>query len=81
MNAIIGFTNVLLKTDLSEKQTECLKAIQSSGDTLLFINDILDLAKVDAGKKFLLMSHSKYPNYLPVLFVYLKQKFKKATYN
>jgi signal transduction histidine kinase len=22
------------------------------------------------------MSHSKYPNYLPVLFVYLKQKFK-----
>jgi PAS domain S-box-containing protein len=51
MNAIIGFTNVLLKTDLSEKQTECLKAIQSSGDTLIvLINDILDLAKVDAGK-------------------------------
>ena len=51
MNAIIGFTNVLLKTNLSEKQTECLKAIQSSGDTLIvLINDILDLAKVDAGK-------------------------------
>jgi signal transduction histidine kinase len=34
-----------------EKQTECLKAIQSSGDTLIvLINDILDLAKVDAGK-------------------------------
>jgi hypothetical protein len=48
---------------------------------IVLINDILDLAKVDAGKKFLLMSHSKYPNYLPVLFVYLKQKFKKATYN
>jgi signal transduction histidine kinase len=61
-----------------EKQTECLKAIQSSGDTLIvLINDILDLAKVDAGKMILLMSHSKYPNYLPV-FVYLKQKFKKA---
>ena len=51
MNAIIGFTKVLLKTDLSEKQTEYLKAIQSSGDTLIvLINDILDLAKVDAGK-------------------------------
>ena len=51
MNAIIGFTNVLLKTDLSEKQTEYLQAIQSSGDTLIvLINDILDLAKVDAGK-------------------------------
>lgn len=51
MNAIIGFTNVLLKTDLSEKQTEYLQAIQSSGDTLIvLINDILDLAKVNAGK-------------------------------
>jgi signal transduction histidine kinase len=47
-------------------------------DTLIvLINDILDLAKVDAGKMILLMSHSKYRNYLPVLFVYLKQKFKK----
>ena len=51
MNAIIGFTKVLLKTDLSEKQTEYLHAIQSSGDTLIvLIDDILDLAKVDAGK-------------------------------
>ncbi len=51
MNAIIGFTKVLLKTDLSKKQTEYLQAIQSSGDTLIvLINDILDLAKVDAGK-------------------------------
>ncbi len=51
MNAIIGFTKVLLKTDLSEKQTEYLQAIESSGDTLIvLINDILDLAKVDAGK-------------------------------
>ena len=51
MNAIIGFTNVLLKTQLNDKQTEYLKAIQSSGDTLIvLINDILDLAKVDAGK-------------------------------
>lgn len=51
MNAIIGFTKVLMKTDLSEKQKEYLQAIQSSGDNLIvLINDILDLAKVDAGK-------------------------------
>ena len=51
MNAIIGFTKVLLKSELSDKQTEYLQAIQSSGDTLIvLINDILDLAKVDAGK-------------------------------
>src|SRR5688572_3206359 len=51
MNAIIGFTKVLLKTDLSAKQKEYLTAIKLSGDELIvLINDILDLAKVDAGK-------------------------------
>ena len=51
MNAIIGFTKVLLKTDLNEKQKEYLTAIKLSGDALIvLINDILDLAKVDAGK-------------------------------
>ena len=51
MNAIIGFTKVLLKTELSLKQKEYLTAIKLSGDALIvLINDILDLAKVDAGK-------------------------------
>jgi PAS domain S-box-containing protein len=51
MNAIIGFTKVLLKTDLTDKQKEYLTAIKMSGDALtVLINDILDLAKVDAGK-------------------------------
>jgi len=51
MNAIIGFTKVLLKSDLSPKQKEYLNAIKMSGDALtVLINDILDLAKVDAGK-------------------------------
>lgn len=51
LNAIIGFTNVVLKTDLTAKQKEYLDAIKISGDALIIlINDILDLAKVDAGK-------------------------------
>ncbi len=51
MNAIIGFTKVILKTELTEKQREYLTAIKLSGDALIvLINDILDLAKVDAGK-------------------------------
>jgi len=51
MNAIIGFTKVILKTELSAKQKEYLTAIKMSGDALIvLINDILDLAKVDAGK-------------------------------
>ena len=51
MNAILGFTKVLLKSDLDPKQKEYLNAIKMSGDALtVLINDILDLAKVDAGK-------------------------------
>ncbi len=51
MNAIIGFTKVVLKTEITEKQKEYLTAIKISGDALIvLINDILDLAKVDAGK-------------------------------
>ena len=51
MNAIIGFTKVLLKTELEENQKKYLSAIKVSGEALtVLINDILDLAKVDAGK-------------------------------
>jgi signal transduction histidine kinase/ActR/RegA family two-component response regulator len=51
LNSILGFTNVLLKTHLGEKQKEFVQAIKTSGDSLIFlINDILDLAKVNAGK-------------------------------
>lgn len=51
MNSIIGFSNVLLRTDLTKDQREYLSAIKESGDALLvIINDILDIAKVDAGK-------------------------------
>ncbi len=51
LNSILGFTNVLLKTELGLQQKEFLEAINTSGKSLnLLINDILDLAKVDAGK-------------------------------
>ena len=51
LNSIVGFANVLTKTNLTDKQKVYLDAIKKSGQTLnLLINDILDLAKVDAGK-------------------------------
>ncbi|MES2397059.1 MAG: response regulator [Bacteroidota bacterium] len=51
LNAIIGFTNVIFDTNLTKKQKEYLNAIKTSGNLLMvLINDILDLAKVEAGK-------------------------------
>lgn len=51
MNAIIGMTEIMLRDDSSERQTEYLMNIKSSGDALLtIINDILDLSKVESGK-------------------------------
>jgi two-component system CheB/CheR fusion protein len=51
MNSIVGFTNVILKTELNGKQKEYVDAIKKSGESLIvLINGILDLAKVDAGK-------------------------------
>jgi len=51
MNAILGMTNLVLETPLSEKQKNYLSGIQKASDNLLhIINDILDFSKVEAGK-------------------------------
>ncbi len=54
LSIIIGFTKILLRNVINEKQKKQLTAIKTSGDTLLVvINDILDLAKIEAGKMIL----------------------------
>jgi len=51
MNAIIGMSNQLSKTPLDEKQQFYLNTIHTAaGNLLSIINDILDLAKIEAGK-------------------------------
>ncbi len=51
MNTIIGMSHLLLKTELTPNQCECLKKIRRSGQYLLcIINDILDFSKIEAGK-------------------------------
>jgi PAS domain S-box-containing protein len=49
LNAIIGMTDITLRSELSAKQSESLELVKVSADQLLnLINDILDLSKVEA---------------------------------
>lgn len=51
MNAIVGFTDLLYKSLLSDEQRQYIEAIKTSGENLLvIINDILDFSKMQAGK-------------------------------
>ena len=51
MNAIMGMSNQLTKTALTQQQQFYLDTILSASDSLLIIiNDILDLSKIEAGK-------------------------------
>jgi PAS domain S-box-containing protein len=51
MNGIIGFTDLVLTTDLQKTQRDYLQNVKKSAYGLLeIINDILDFSKIEAGK-------------------------------
>ncbi len=51
LNGIIGMTQLVLNTQISEEQRDYLQSVMTSADSLLeLINDILDFSKIEAGK-------------------------------
>ena len=59
MNGIIGFTDLVLTTELQKAQRDYLQNVKKSAYGLLeIINDILDFSKIEAGK--LLIDHTAF---------------------
>ena len=51
INAVVGLAHLVLKTKLTDKQRDYLQKIRDSGGHLLeLVNEILDVAKIEAGK-------------------------------
>lgn len=51
MNSIVGFTDMLVETDLNQEQMEYVRTISRSGEALTsLLNDILDFSRIEAGE-------------------------------
>jgi signal transduction histidine kinase len=78
LNAILGFSEVLAERmfgEVNEKQAEYLQDILSSGRHLLsLINDILDLAKVEAGRLELELGRFHLPTALDNALTLLRER-------
>ncbi|GGH22974.1 hypothetical protein GCM10007423_05170 [Dyadobacter endophyticus] len=51
LNGVVGFTDLLMKTNLDETQQQYMSMVFQSANSLMdIINDILDFSKIEAGK-------------------------------
>lgn len=75
LNAIIGLSSLLLKTELNSRQKDYLQKIEKSGRHLLrVVNDILDFSKIESGKMKIELMEFSLENLLADVTSMLSQK-------
>lgn len=73
MNAIVGFAELLADSDLNAEQREYVQTIHKAASGLLsLINDILDFAKLDAGKLSIQMTDCQLSDFVEDIRVLLE---------
>ncbi|CAN1211993.1 hypothetical protein TUMEXPCC7403_17435 [Tumidithrix helvetica PCC 7403] len=75
MNGLLGFTQLLLDTQLTAEQQEFVDIISASGENLLsIVNDILDFSKIEAGKLDLVLTPINLPECIQAVVSLLNVK-------
>jgi signal transduction histidine kinase len=81
LNAVIGFSDLLLERmfgEMNAKQENYIRNIQTSGKHLLsLINDILDLAKIEAGRMELNVSSVHIPSALQNAMMLIRERAQR----
>ncbi len=78
IGGIIGLTDLLKKTDITEQQSNMLALLDTSSQSLLgVINDILDISKIEAGKFSIIRSPGNLHKLLHSVYNLLKFKADK----
>ena len=86
MNGVIGMVDMLSDTSLDTEQMDYVQTIKKSSDTLLnILNDILDLAKIEAGKMALhprdIILRDVFERLMALFSQIAKQKGNKLTFD
>ncbi|QZY55253.1 ATP-binding protein [Crassaminicella profunda] len=77
MNGIIGFSDLLLQSDLNEKQRKYMNVINDSAQSLLnIINEILDFSKIESGNIEIVKKSFCIKELIRVLMEIFQQKAK-----
>lgn len=75
VNGIIGLSNLLRKTELTDQQSNMIELLEVSSQSLLgVINDVLDISKIDAGKFSIIRSPNNLYDVLRSVYRLLKFK-------